>query len=436
MSAEQQLTELETRLFSEGSTGAGSAATIMDLAEDGLRFFARFGPLYARHTGTPFDYQHGIAEPAAKYREIAFDKLRTDAETLRAARTELGEAGTEVAHTAEDLFGVWHGAAANQAAHRLAGLMSANTDAGARIDQLTSTIEAVVNTAEQAIIRNARTVRALALEDIAGLSADQVATLVDRASSDAPPTDAELIELAKLAGLQINPRACRTDPELVGQLDADIQDWLSNVFAPIFEARLDAFHAASDATEQQLRNTWDELRTALNEFRPDGAEPSQSPAGHGGPEVAPAPGDTNPAEASPAGQPGAGHGAPGTPTMGSPATGVPNPGTLSTGAMAPAALGGNAGGSPGSEPRSRGAYRCRADGSDGYAPSTVDRDAGHARRREPAGGFRALPAGWRRWRPRRRWRRRASTERDADRRTMAGCRRGRAAKPGPARACD
>lgn len=253
------LDELETSRWA-GGIRQGSSAEIFDAGRDGLRFFAAFGPLYARHRGETFDFDRDIRARYDEQREIAFGKLRADAEQLRALSAAMSETSLDFRDAAAPLFGSWEGEAADRARGQVAGMVDSAGSAWARLATLADTIETAVEAAERVTVDKAKAIHALALERIGGLAADEVRLLVDCAEGC---TDPQLAELAGLCDLDISPAVCRASPDLLEKVADDVRGWLDHAFVPVYEARLHVFDTACKAAASNLTGTWEELRATL-----------------------------------------------------------------------------------------------------------------------------------------------------------------------------
>jgi len=178
-----------------------------------------------------FDFDRDIRARYDEQREIAFGRLRADAEQLRALSAAMSETSLDFRDAAAPLFGSWEGEAADRAHGQVAGIVNSADSAWARLSALGDTIDAAVNAAERVVVDMAKAVQELALERVDGRNAESIRLLVDFATDCTAMSDA--------------------------------RNWLDDVFVPVYEARAHAFDDACTAAASNLTAAWDELRTML-----------------------------------------------------------------------------------------------------------------------------------------------------------------------------
>lgn len=258
------LTDVGDRLDRGADTGLPSSGAILDAAADGLAFFRTFGPLYAAHTGTRFDYPARIAAPFDRGREVAFGKLRVDAETLATLGNALGEHDVDLRNDANSVLGCWQGPAADGARDQLAQFLHRTESAWQQLTGFAAVLRAVCAAAERIVLTKARTVHRLAAGTVGGLTAPQVRLLLDTGK----PRPAALAQLCAIAPGSLH---CTENPNVMTMVRRDARNWLDTVFVPFYRARLAAFDAACARADDDLTHAWRLLDDALStvELVPD-----------------------------------------------------------------------------------------------------------------------------------------------------------------------
>lgn len=266
--AREYLAELEARLAIDGSTGEPTSQRIFDAGRLGLEFFRAFGPSYARLRDKTFNFESDILGRYNAQREIAFGKLRADAERFAQLCSAMTETDLDYRNSASSLFDYWHGDAAEAAKARVTGFLTSAGSVWARINAFGDTLAAACRAAERIAFDKAKAVLGLAADTVGGLTAEDVEPLVEIAAlaNGVSLTNDQLADAAELAEVTIAPATCRANRDVLNMVLDSAQDWLDQAFAPYYEARLAVFEAACDSAQANLDLVWASVEVALGEL--------------------------------------------------------------------------------------------------------------------------------------------------------------------------
>jgi hypothetical protein len=350
----ERLDELSAKVEINGDTGENHAKPVLDSGRHGLEFFRSFGPAYAAHTRSEFDFDGDFARRYDGSGDIAFGALRRDGERFASVHSGLEDVVIELRNRGASVFGSWSGGAADQAHTQFATMLSAAEDLRGQFGTLSAVVAAVAGTADRATYDKAAAVGALYTDRIGGCTAADVTFLVGlaRRASSGEVTEDDLADAADLIGVQINPAVCLANPAVLPELASSVDSWLSDAFVPAYEARARVFDAACSAAEETLATAWRHLSEALSAVRADqfdavlpeavqhGSAPTGSATGATPPVLAagenpPLSGNATPPDATPPDAASSDAASPGNTAPGNTAPGNTAPGNTAPGNTAP-----------------------------------------------------------------------------------------------------
>jgi hypothetical protein len=265
------LADLEAKVQMSGVTGENSSTPVLAAGRPGLRFFADFGPAYAKLTGTDHDYQNHIVNRYNEQGDINYARLRVDAERYTHIQDQVDDTLNSVRNNGNSVFGSWQGTAADSANARFDTFIDQGRQTLTQFGMLADTITAVVDAVDRICFEKAAAVKSLTADRIGPCDKSDVSFLVDFAGrcSAGDFSDDELTRAANLCGVDINPALCRMAPQIFEKVAEDVNGWLTTVFVPCYEARLAKFDAACAATKDVVGLAWDGLREALSQVSAD-----------------------------------------------------------------------------------------------------------------------------------------------------------------------
>lgn len=267
----EYLDEMGAKVEINGSTDESGARPILDSGRHGLEFFESFGPSYAAHTNTEFDFEQDIVRRYDSHGDMSFSALRRDGERFSAIQSGLEDTAINLRNKGSAVFEAWQGGAADSARSQFGTMLSAAEDLRGQFGRMSELVDAVAGTADRATYEKAAAVRELYTDRIGGCSAQDVAFLVGFAqkAKAGSVTEDELERAAELCGLHIAPAVCLANPGILAEVGSSVDSWLSGAFAPAYEARLRMFDAACTATEETLNAAWQGLSGELDTMRAD-----------------------------------------------------------------------------------------------------------------------------------------------------------------------
>lgn len=280
--ARERLADLRTRLDLDGTTGESSSGPIFDLGMPGLRFFQEFGPSYAKLTGKPFDFEPDIGARYNAQREIAFAKVRADAERFSRLFSEMTDTDLDFRNSAGSLFDHWKGSTADAARARMTTFLTSADSVWGRIERFAGTLTDAVRQAERIALDKATAVLDVATTTIEDWTAKDVALLVDVATATGPGAlaDTQIVDAGELLGITVVAQACRTNPGMFQAMRDGAGERLDRAFVPAYEARLTAFGTACAAAQTRLDETWKTVERALGELTTHAGDTFTAPARH------------------------------------------------------------------------------------------------------------------------------------------------------------
>jgi uncharacterized protein YukE len=267
--ARDELAELGAKFDVHGRVGEPSSQRMFDAGRPGLDFFREFGPVYARYRGVRFDVRADIESRYDGQREIAFGKLRADADRLTAACAEMSEVGIDFRNSVNSIFAHWQGTAAEAAHGQLSSFQSGAAGVWTRLRAFADALTVACDTAERIAFDRANAVLRLAAEQVGGRTAKEIEVLVDCAGVGEAGrlTDRQITDLAALCDIDVTPALCRTNPDVLAMAIDAAGDWLDTTFVPFYELRMDAFEMVCACGDADLDLVWRGLSGVMDSVR-------------------------------------------------------------------------------------------------------------------------------------------------------------------------
>ncbi|WP_158884972.1 WXG100 family type VII secretion target [Amycolatopsis anabasis] len=258
----EQLSALNERLRSTGTTGEATSAAIFDGGDSGLEFFEIFTPYYNDWTGSSLS----IEEFVKKYdeqREVSFAALYADRARFVEGAGRLQQNLEALRNAVRSLLGSWDGDAADSASELFDTVVVAGGETAVeRLALAGDALDVVVPRIEELCCVKAQAVLDLYAVEIGGLDGELVGIVIRCARREASTDDHARI--ASAFGIDYESGACyTTGNEVEERLAQEATNWLNANLVPMYDSHKQAFDGVCQQTHEGFEQAWQGLRAAL-----------------------------------------------------------------------------------------------------------------------------------------------------------------------------
>ncbi|SHE42093.1 WXG100 family type VII secretion target [Streptoalloteichus hindustanus] len=271
----------------------GNSNHLLDDGAPGLRFFAKFLPLYKEALGaigqggqnTDIDLNRDVYAEYDKVRDIDFGAFRDAANKLNTAGGKLDEARVGMANAAKPLQSTWEGAGAQAAFAHMGKVDTGGTLVAGDLKRAAQAVQAASGDAQNKTREFAKRVHGMYDERCGGMSEDDIRETIKVAKGDATLSFGESLKITLKSGFI----GAMTGPfaPLVGgaiqlhevrqAIEGKINEAKQKLgqFVQDFGNRYRIFREACGAIQRGIGETWQKLQQAIGDVHPDAFRDAQ-----------------------------------------------------------------------------------------------------------------------------------------------------------------